>query len=160
MRACVRMCMRSFVCKCTSVDRLRPEVVIGCFNFFKDGVFEPGAQQLARLADQPQGSISLALQVVFLIGPGALSSGPHAVLASALLAATPTPTPSCKSPRSEVMQPLFCLKVIQLILRCHGKTAFSRWVVTGSSLLGRVAAVLYASLFSPTPIVPLRSGVQ
>lgn len=106
----------------------------------------------------PRNLLLLALQVAFLISPGALSSGPHAVLASALLAATPTPTPSCKSPRSEVMQPLFCLKVIQLILRCHGKTAFSRWVVTGSSLLGRVAAVLYASLFPQLPLNPSDLG--
>lgn len=31
-------------------------------------------------------------------------------------------------------------------------------MVTGSSLLGRVAAVLYAFLFIPTPIEPLRLG--
>lgn len=100
---------------------LRPEVVvIRCLHFFFKTV--PLNLELTAPGPAPE-DLLLALQVAFLMGPGALSSGAHAVMASGLLAATPTPTPSCKSPRSEVMQPLFCLKVIQLIFRCHSRTA-------------------------------------
>lgn len=45
-------------CVCTRVDRLTQEVVIRCLDFFKDSVFEPGTHQLARLADQPEESVT------------------------------------------------------------------------------------------------------